>query len=65
MPSSLLGRDRTFSIVMAVNRTIASRCNLYDPDSQIFLAFQVRLALASARPNRCVRQACTLVHRVG
>lgn len=32
-------RDRTFSIVFAVNTSIASSCRLYDPDSQLFLAW--------------------------
>lgn len=33
-------RDRTYSIVFAVDRGIAQACTLYDPDSQMFLGWR-------------------------
>lgn len=33
-------RDRTYSIVFAVEPSIAQACGLYDPDSQMFLGWK-------------------------
>jgi hypothetical protein len=38
-PAVFSPRDRTYSIVFAVNESIARACGLYDPDFQMFLAF--------------------------
>ena len=36
----LLYRDRTYSIVFAVDQSIPSACKLYDPNSQLFLGWK-------------------------
>lgn len=33
-------RDRTYSIIFAINRGVAQSCRLYDPDSQLFLGWE-------------------------